>query len=100
MCRVCGTWMKQDDRCMGWTCSPECARVEAMRDSGIANTKAIVDALDRLTAMLTPTFVAEVDEDGRQTVRPIRSALSVEIGEALDDPHNAVFNKRSEPKRL
>jgi len=26
--------------------------------------------------------------------------LSVEIGEALDDPHNAVFNKRSEPKRL
>ena len=111
MCRVCGTWMKQDDRCMGWTCSPECARVEAMRDSGIANTKAkidadaanttaIVDALDRLTKMLTPTFVAEVDEDGRQTVRPIRSVLSVEIGEALDDPHNAVFNKRSEPKRL
>ena len=52
-------------------CSPECAR-----------TKATVDALDRLT------------------VRPIRSVLSVEIGEALDDPHNAVFNKRSEPKRL
>ena len=81
MCRVCGTWMKQDDRCMGWTCSPECARVEAMRDSGIANTKAkidadaanakaIVDALDRLTKMLTPTFVAEVDQ-GRQTVRQV-----------------------------
>jgi len=71
-CLLCG---KSDGCGEKWSlngyCSPECAR-----------TRAIVDALDRLT------------------VRPIRSALSVEIGEALDDPHNAVFNKRSEPKRL